>query len=148
MIILRWFLTESARDYWIKNYSQFNPRDSIQGHWGEGQTGFNISESGRIYLSDNVKFKDDFGEYGYPNHRDLIVGSGKDETIHSGIYSWTPYKGEIATLWLYPFTEEILNNEMKKGLASLIGVHKIIENTPVYSNTGRRDILFRLGDVV
>ncbi len=146
MILLKWFLKESARDYWVKNYSNFDPKDSTEGHWGKGQTGFNISKSGKIYLSDNKKVKDELGEWGYPNHRDLVVGSGDDKTVYSGIYSW--FNGII--LWLYPATEfmwEENPTNIEKGLASLIGVHKITKDTPVYSNTSR-NILFRLGDVV
>jgi len=135
---------ELAKKYWVKDYSNFEPKDTNQGHWGSGQTGFNISKNGKIFLSDNKKIKDEFGEWVYPNHRDLIVGFGDDETVYSGIYSWG--YGAIE-FYLYPDAERILNFEMKKGLASLIGVHKITSETAVYSNTSRK-LLFFLGDVL
>jgi len=130
--------------YWVKDYSNFKPISDPESHYGKGQTGFNISESGKIYLSDNTPIQ--IGEgWRYPTHRYMIVGEGRDKTVFSGIYSFG-FKEDPA-LWLYPDTEKYLNEEMKKGLASLIGVHSITKDTPVKSNTGRKT-LFTLGEIL
>jgi hypothetical protein len=133
-----------AKKYWVKDYHNFEPHDTPDGHWGKHQAGLNISRSGKIFLSDNRKVKDEEG-WGYPSHRDIDVGSGVDRTSYSAIYSFEKEWGP--TIWLYPDTEGSLNKEMRIGLSSLIGVHQITADTPVRSNTGR-NILFRLGNVV
>lgn len=127
---------------WARDLTGFEPFDSREGHWGRGQTGFNLSITGRIWLSDGRKVKRD-GEWVFPCHRDLIDGRDKDATMYSGIYSYGFKEGP--TLWLYPDAEGALNIAMQAGLASLIGVHKITHDTPVRSNT-RRHVLFRLGE--
>ena len=150
------------KSHWVKDYTYYDPFSSSHCHWGRNQAGFNLSLSGRVFLTDNRVVKpSDFiydpatGRYreresflsqetaDYPNHRDLIDGYGKDLTIYGGIYSWD--KGKTG-LYLYPNTVEVLNDDMKRGLASLIGVHKITEITPVYVNSSK-NLLFRLGDI-
>ena len=133
----------AGNGYWVDDYSDFRPKSDRQGHWGSGQTGFNISLSGSIYLSDNRPTEGRGGLLHHPCHRDLITGQGDDETIWAGIYSWS----REVTIWLYPSTEGAVmrREEMRKGLASLIGVHKITEKTPVKSNT-ERGTLFLLGE--
>jgi len=121
--------------WWSDDYTNYEPYEDKESHWGIHQVGFNISASGRINLGYNV------GE----THRDLMVGTGDDETVHSGIYSFG-YKREEPTLWLYPNAVNVLNDGMRQGLASLIGVHMITAETPVRSNTTRK-VLFRLGDI-
>ncbi len=128
--------------YWVKDYTDYNPWSSKDSHWGKGQAGFNLSRSGRINLSDNKGEKDDAGDWYYPCHRDLLDENKDDITCYSGIYSWALGP----ELYLYPDAEAALNEDMKKGLASLIGVHQITPETPVISNTSRK-VLFRLKDV-
>jgi hypothetical protein len=128
------------KENWVSDYSNFQPKSTKFGHWGKGQTGLNISLSGRIFLSDNVLK----GDFRYPCHRDLIDGEGIHETVYSCIYSWS--NGE-PTIWLYPDAERSLNRDMKRGLNSLIGVHKITSGTPVRSNS-ERGVIFRLGEVI
>ena len=129
--------------FWLHNYNGFEPNDTKQGHWGKGQTGFNVSISGIVNLSDNRKVKKD-GAWRYPNHRDMMTGEGDHCTCLSGIYSWGYEEGP--TLYLYPAAEGMMNERIREGLASLIGVHHITEDTPVVSNCSRK-ILFRLGEV-
>jgi hypothetical protein len=150
------------KSHWVKDYTYYDPFSSSHCHWGRNQAGFNLSLSGRVFLTDNRVVKpSDFiydpatGRYreresflsqetaDYPNHRDLIDGYGKDLTVYGGIYSWD--KGKTG-FYLYPNTVEALNDDMKRGLASLIGVHKITERTPVYVNSSK-NLLFRLGDI-
>ncbi len=128
--------------YWVKDYTDYNPWSSKDSHWGKGQAGFNLSRSGRINLSDNKGEKDEAGDWYYPCHRDLLDENKDDITCYSGIYSWA----NGPELYLYPDAEAALNEDMKKGLASLIGVHQITPETPVISNTSRK-VLFRLKDV-
>ena len=128
---------------WVGHYGNFTIHDSPNGHWGKGQTGFNLSESGRIFLSDGRKVKRD-GQWLYPCHRDLIAGDGRDATFYSGIYSYGFAEGP--SFWLYPHTEGALNPEMIRGLCSLIGVHRISKDTPVFSNT-TRNLLFVLREI-
>lgn len=128
---------------WVGHYGDLSIHDSPNGHWGRGQTGFNLSESGRVYLSDGRKVKC-AGTWTYPCHRDLVVGEGLDATVYSGIYSYGYAEGP--TLWLYPHTERHLTAGMMKGLASLIGVHRISGETKVLSNTSR-ELLFTLNDI-
>ena len=123
------------------DHSTYNPISCKDSHWGIGQAGFNMSTSGRIYLSDNKPIRCGNRIY-YPCHRDLINGEGIHKTKYPGIYSWSK---EIA-IWLYPDLERNLTKDMKRGLAKLIGVHRITNQTPVKSNT-ERDILFLLGDI-
>jgi len=129
--------------YWARDYRYFEPNDTPEGHWGRGQTGFNLALSGRVLLADGRKVKRD-GLWVYPCHRDIVVGEGRDQTAYSGIYSYGFRGGPV--LWLYPFAEAALNDVMCCGLASLVGVHKIDGDTPVRSNDTRR-ILFRLGEI-
>lgn len=128
---------------WVRDYANLTIHNSKDGHWGRGQTGFNISLSGRIYLSDGRKIKQE-GVWGFPNHRDLIDGQGDDETVYSGIYSYGFREGP--TLWLYPHAEGALTAAMRRGLASLMGVHQIDAATTVRSNTSRK-VLFSLGEI-
>lgn len=128
---------------WVRDYRNLDIHDSRMGHWGKGQTGFNLSESGRVFLSDGRKVKRE-GEWSYPCHRDLIDGEGQDRTVFSGIYSYGYAEGP--TLWLYPFTEVALNDAMRQGLSSLIGVHRIAATTAVRSNNSR-ETLFLLREV-
>lgn len=123
---------------WVKDLTDYNP--SREGHWPAYVAGFNWSLSGRIWLSDNKPrvIKDCHREgLVYPCHRDLIDGVGKDETHYSGLYCW---KGNDATLWLYPHCEQIFNHDMLTGLKSLIGIHKIHSQTKIYSNVWRNFI--------
>ena len=129
--------------FWVADYRGLEIHDSRMGHWGKGQTGFNLSESGRVFLSDGRKIKRD-GVWSYPCHRDLVNGHGPDRTVYSGIYSYGYADGP--SLWLYPHAERSLNEAMKAGLNSLVGVHRIDGQTPVYSNTSR-ELLFLLQDV-
>lgn len=127
----------------MRNYANIEIYDSKEGHWGRGQTGFNLSLSGRVFLSDGRKIKV-AGEWKYPSHRDLFDGAGDDETVYPGIYSYGFREGP--TLWLYPHTESAMNDAMRRGLASLIGVHQINVETPVRSNSSR-GVLFTLKEV-
>jgi hypothetical protein len=143
----------ASMGYWVKDLTYYSPLSHGHAAWGRDQAGFNLSLSGRIYLTDNRKVKMlpevlQFGremveEYDYPNHRNLVVGEGKDQTIYSGLYSW---KNQRPELYLYYDAEKALNMQMRRGLASLIGVHLINANTPVISNT-YRNVLFRLGNI-
>lgn len=38
---------------WVRNYANIEIYDSKEGHWGRGQTGFNLSLSGRVFLFAN-----------------------------------------------------------------------------------------------
>lgn len=38
---------------WVRNYANIEIHDSKEGHWGRGQTGFNLSLSGRVFLFAN-----------------------------------------------------------------------------------------------
>lgn len=117
--------------YWVKDLKNYDPVN-LGGHWGDYQAGFNMSLSGRIWLTDNRSF---------PSHHSLIDGQGKDETRYSGIYSW---KDNNPELYVYPFLEEILfRKKVQEGLRSLIGVHLIVVGTPVISNSSN-EVLFRL----
>jgi hypothetical protein len=146
----------AGSNLWVRDLSNYRPISSNDSHWGRGQAGFNISESGRIYLTDNseedlkmsasekLRQKAEHGQL-YPTHRDLTVGRGPDITAYSGIFTFEGKDAPI--LWLYPDAEKALSKhlEMARGLASLIGVHNIDKNTPVRSNTSR-EVLFKLGD--
>ncbi len=129
--------------FWLHDLRGIEIYDSPRGHWGRGQTGFTFSQSGRINLSDGRKIKTEEG-WKYPCHRDLISGEGKDRTVFSGIYSYGYPEGP--TLWLYPDAEQSLNDDIRHGLCSLIGVHRIDSTTRVVSNT-TNELLFILGDV-
>jgi hypothetical protein len=124
---------------WVTNLSNYVPKK--EGHWPADCAGFNLSCSGRIWLTDNEDIwidKPNIKGYTFPCHRDLVDGDGHDKTIYSGLYCW---KGEGgATLWLYHDTERAFNAEMLAGLKSLIGVHNIDSNTKVFSNTWRYEI--------
>lgn len=115
--------------YWVKDFTNYEPISSRRAHWGTLQAGFTITKDGLIDLTDNSQ---------YQSHISLHPGYG-------GIYSWRTWKGEPTQLWLYPAAEVNLTPAMMNGLASLIGVHKITPDTPVYSNF-HRNILFRLKD--
>lgn len=95
-------------------------------------------------ISEGRRIKVD-GQWIYPCHRNLIEGEGDDCTYFSGIYSYG-FKSDGPTLWLYPHAEKGMNEMMRQGLASLIGVHRITGNTPVRSNSDRH-IIFRLNEV-
>lgn len=43
---------------WVRNYANLDILDSREGRWCRGQTGFNISLSGRVFLSDGRRIKD------------------------------------------------------------------------------------------
>ena len=148
----------AGSNLWVRDLSNYRPISSNGSHWGRGQAGFNISESGRIYLTDNsekdlkmsasekLRHKAELGQL-YPSHRDLTVGRGPDITAYSGIFT---FEGKDApTLWLYPDAEKALSKhpKMARGLASLIGVYNIGWSTPVRSNSSR-EVLFRLGDLM
>jgi len=119
---------------WVTDLNDYDPI-SLGSHWGNDQAGFNVSLSGRIWLTDN---KDK------PSHRQLISGDGEDATVYSGIFSWA--KGE-PTIWTYPHLESVLHNpEVKEAIKSLLGVKGITESTPVISN-GSRKTLFMVGEI-
>jgi len=121
-------------NYWVTDLSNYNPIN-LGGHWGDNQAGFNLSLSGRIWLTDNHE---------YPCHRNLIDGEGDDETVYSGIYSWNDGNPELYT---YPFLEQVLDRpEVREGLKSLIGVHMLTKDSPVISNCSQK-VLFKLGDL-
>lgn len=120
---------------WVTDLSNYLP--TKEGHWPAYVAGFNLSLSGRIWLSDNKAIhvnKPKAKGLRHPCHRDIIDGTGKDETVYSGLYCWG--KNE-ATLWLYPHCEMVFNESMLAGLKSLVGVHLITTSTKVYSNTWR-----------
>lgn len=141
-------LTPLRSPYWVRDYSSFAPLSSQDCHWGKAQSGFCLSLSGRIWLTDNRAVRgglhgrrDIDDEFTHPCHRDLVDGRGDDATVYAGIYSF----GAEVCLWLYPQAEGALNEAMRAGLKSLIGVHLITATTPVKSNTSRR-VLFILGE--
>lgn len=118
---------------WVVDLTNYSPLN-LGGHWGKNQAGFNVSLSGRIWLTDNRQF---------PCHRDLIDGEGDDATVHSGILSWN--RGKIE-LYAYPYLVQVLDlPAVRDGLKSLIGVYGMTQDTPVISNCSRK-VLFRLGD--
>ncbi|GIC77699.1 hypothetical protein [Moritella sp. F3] len=118
---------------WITDLTDFTPIN-LGGHWGTKQAGFNVSLSGLIWLTDNRNF---------PCHRDLICGTGQDETRYSGIYSW--FRGKCV-IYTYPHLESVLHEPgVLKALKSLIGVHGLTKASPVISNCSR-EVLFLLGD--
>ncbi|MNG60949.1 hypothetical protein D3C79_191180 [compost metagenome] len=116
---------------WVTDLRQYKPIN-LGGHWGRDQAGFNLSLSGRIWLTDNTAF---------PCHRDMIDGQGEDKTNLSGIYSWHQGNHE---LYVYPYLEAVIDREtVRQGLRSLIGVNGIAVGTPVISNESRA-VLFCL----
>ena len=115
----------------------FDILSTTQSHWGIGQTGIGLFEDGTAKISDNRKFKDEDGEWGYPTHRNI----GGYPTI----YTFTHYR-DAPSIWLYPNTESNLH-KLKKALKSLIGKCGITGETPIKSN-GSRKILFLLNEVV
>lgn len=90
-------------------------------------------------VSANTRVKRDDGQWHWPCHRDLMSGVGDNATVYSRIYTFH-YRPSI--LWLYPDTEAHLTDSMKRGLASLIGIHKITPETAVKSNTTRKTLFF------
>lgn len=133
-------------ELWVTNLSNYSP--DREGHWPAYVAGFTLSKNGRIWLSDNKPIiinKDNRKGIMAPCHRDLIDGQGDNETLYSGLYCYNPKDKEV-TLWMYPNLEHAFNDEMKKGLKSLIGVHKITSKTKVLSNT-HRNTLFTLEEI-
>jgi len=107
---------------WVKDLRDYSPIN-LGGHWGRDQAGFNMSRSGRIWLTDNHQ---------NPCHRNLIDGDGENKTNLSGIYSWHNGKHEI---YVYPDLENAIDiDAVRDGLCSLIGVNGIPSGTPVISN--------------
>lgn len=135
---------------WVGDYNAFVPMSHKDAHWGTGQCGFNLSMSGRIFLSDNKRIRLSRAtegtnidrEWFYPCHRDMEDGTGEDKTCLSGIYTFSG----TPILWLYPLAERYLGSKIKAGLGSLVGVHRITGQTEVRSNTSRK-VLFLLADV-
>lgn len=139
-------MNQTKHPLWVTDLSNYTPLR--EGHWPAFVAGFTLSKSGRIWLTDNnaIKIKDHKREGVLaPCHRDLIDGEGDDQTCFSGLYCFNP-KDKNVTLWLYQFATLELNDAMKQGLKSLIGVHRITSETTVSCNTGRK-VLFKLGDV-
>jgi len=131
--------------HWVKSLTNFSPE--VEGHWSKYTTGFNISLSGKIWLSNNKPIKvNDKNRQGLlsPNHNNLVTGSGVDETIFSGIYYFEPDKE--ASLFLYSECENVLNQQMKLALLSLVDVHNITIDTAVFSNLSREK-LFSLSEI-
>ena len=131
---------------WVRDLTSYKP--AREGHWPPYCAGFNLSSSGRIWLTDNnpiiINEHDKQGILA-PCHRDLVDGKKGDETVFSGLYCYNPRENQV-TLWLYGFAENALTDKMKMGLKSLIGVHKIAATTAVLSNTSRKT-LFCLKDI-
>lgn len=116
---------------WVSDLRHYSPIN-LGGHWGRDQAGFNLSLTGRIWLTDNQD---------RPCHRDIIDGVGGDKTNLSGIYSWHK---NIHELYVYPALESEIHREtVQEGLRSLIGVNGIQAGTPVISNETRK-VLFVL----
>lgn len=116
---------------WVNDLSAYSPVN-LGGHWGTDQAGFNVSMSGRIWLTDNKE---------RPCHRNLVDGEGDDKTNLSGIYSWHKGNHEI---YAYPDLESRIDNKsIQAGIRSLIGVNGIPAGTPVISNCSGK-VLFRL----
>tara|TARA_B100000809_G_C15133722_1_gene529614 strand:- start:54 stop:485 length:432 start_codon:yes stop_codon:yes gene_type:complete len=131
---------------WVKDLSNYTP--AREGHWPPYCAGFNLSTSGRVWLTDNNPIIiDEPNKAGIlaPCHRDIVDGEGDDMTAFSGLYCYNP-KDKTVTLWLYGFAEEKLCESMKQGLKALVGVDKITENTIVYSNDSRK-ALFKLSEI-
>lgn len=115
--------------HWVVDLSNYKPTN-LKAHWGRSQAGFNISRSGKIWLTDNKN---------RPCHRDLIDGEGDDCTMYSGIYSWYQDKPEI---YIYPALMQIIHTEtVQAGLRSLVGVHLIHEGVPVINNCSRQIVM-------
>ncbi len=123
---------------WVVDLAEYDPLK--EGHWPKHTAGFNLSLSGRIWLSDNRPINIATPEREgvmHPCHRDLIDGIGDDQTNYSGVYCWVRGK---ASLWLYPHAEAVFTSVMLNGLKSLIGVHHITADTKVFSNVWRHEI--------
>lgn len=117
---------------WVTDLSNYSPI-SLGGHWGDNQAGFNVSKSGRIWLTDNASS---------PCHRDLHDGEGDDATVYSGIYSWNNDTPEI---YVYPYLKQIiLDDGVISALNSLVGVHDITSGVEVIDNSSRK-VIYNLG---
>ena len=125
---------------WVTDLTHYKP--AREGHWPAYCAGFNLSLSGRIWLTDNrpIWISSDIREgIIAPCHRDIIDGEGEDKTLYSGLYCYNP-RHKAVTLWLYPAAEQVLNENMRDALKTLIGVDRITGDTVVYSNTTRKKL--------
>lgn len=114
--------------FWVADYRGLEIHDSRMGHWGRGQTGFNLSESGRVFLSDGRKIKRD-RVWAYPCHRDLVNGHGLTVRLILRHLQLRVCRRTVAMA--LSGRRRSLNEAMKLGLHSLVGVHRIDGQTPV-----------------
>jgi hypothetical protein len=135
--------------------------NTVESHWGIGQTGFNVSEDGTFEMSDNQPrryppmdsipigsshrvpegwVQSEKNHLWYPTHRALRPG-------WPGIYD---FLNDI--LWLYdahftdPSTSKELMLKLKKGFCSMKGRYGITDKTVIKSNTTRK-VLARIGSL-